>query len=237
MWKTRLLSLDNPQFTHITATNIAVQCKDKQSVQEFSPEMSRPLLLASTSTIRLQLLTNAGLKVTALPARVDEETLRTSLLAESASPHDIADALAESKARKLADKNPESLVLGCDQVLDFKGDLLSKPQDQSQARSQLMQLRSQTHSLLSAVVLYDRGQPIWRHVGRARLTMRGFSDAYLEDYLSRNWPAVGHSVGGYMLESEGIRLFDRIEGDYFTILGLPLLPLLSYLATRGFIDA
>jgi septum formation protein len=86
-------------------------------------------------------------------------------------------------------------------------------------------------------VLYDDGQAIWRHVGQARLTMRAFSEDYLDDYLARNWPEIGHSVGAYMLEAEGVRLFDRIEGDYFNILGLPLLPLLSYLATRGFIPA
>lgn len=237
MWKTPPQVLDNTGLTHTTASRIAHQAIDKQSMQKLSPEMSRPLILASTSAIRLQLLTNAGLQVTALPARVDEDAIRESLLAEDAKPHDVADALAELKARKLADKHPESLVLGCDQVLDFKGTIFNKPNDQTEARSQLRQMRNETHSLLSAAVLYDHGNPIWRHIGRARLTMRAFSDDYLEDYLGRNWPAIGHSVGGYMLESEGVRLFDRIEGDYFTILGLPLLPLLSYLAARGFIAA
>ena len=197
----------------------------------------RPLLLASGSAIRLQLLRAAGLEVSAHPARVDEETVKHSLLAEGAKPRDIADALAELKAAKVAAKNPGSLTLGCDQVLDFKGSLFSKPATQHEARTQLTTLRGQTHSLLSAAVLYEGAKPIWRHIGQARLTMRSFSDAYLDAYLSRNWPEISHSVGGYLLESEGVRLFDRIEGDYFTILGLPMLPLLSYLATRGFIPA
>jgi septum formation protein len=199
--------------------------------------MSRPLILASTSAIRLQLLQNTGLEVSPTPARVDEDALRHALEAEGAKPRDVADALAEMKAAKIAARHPQALVLGCDQVLDFKGQILSKPETPDAARDQLSALRGQTHSLLSAAVLYDGGQPIWRHVGQARLTMRSFSDAYLDAYLARNWPEISHSVGGYMLESEGVRLFDRIEGDYFTILGLPLLPLLSYLATRGFIPA
>ena len=198
--------------------------------------MSRPLILASTSAIRLHLLTKAGLNVTAQAARVDEDSFKASLLAESAKPRDIADALAEMKARKLADRNPGALILGCDQVLDFKGTIFNKPISLEDAKAQLHALRGQTHSLLSAAVLYDQGRPIWRHIGQARLTMRNVSDAYLGAYLSRNWPAISQSVGGYMLESEGVRLFDQIDGDYFTILGLPLLPLLSYLASRGFID-
>lgn len=198
---------------------------------------SRPLILASTSSIRLQLLRAAAVNVAAQPARVDEETVKQSMIAERAKPRDIADALAELKAAKIATRQPQSLVLGCDQVLDFKGTLFSKPENPDEARKQLLALRGHTHSLLSAAVLFDEGKPIWRHVGQARLTMRGFSDSYLDAYLARNWPEISHSVGSYQLESEGARLFDSIEGDYFTILGLPLLPLLSYLATRGFIPA
>lgn len=199
--------------------------------------MSRALILASTSPIRLQLLRAAGLTVSALPARIDEDSIRHSLASESAMPHDIADALAEMKATKLSTRMPDDLVLGCDQVLDYKGVIFAKPETLEDARQQLLVLRGQTHALLSAAVLYDDGKPIWRHVGQARLTMRAFSDDYLDSYLTRNWPEVSHSVGAYMLESEGVRLFDRIDGDYFTILGLPLLPLLSYLATRGFITS
>lgn len=197
--------------------------------------MSRPLILASASAIRLQLLRAAGLAVTAQAARIDEDSIRESLEADGAKPRDIADALAQLKAAKLAARNPGALVLGCDQVLDFQGQVISKPKTPQQARDQLIALRGHTHTLLSAAVLYDGETPIWRHIGQAHLTMRAFSDAYLEDYLARNWPDISHSVGAYLLEAEGVRLFDQIEGDYFTILGLPLLPLLSYLAERGFI--
>jgi septum formation protein len=197
--------------------------------------MIRPLLLASSSQIRLQLLQGAGLDVSASAARIDEESITASLLAEDAKPREIADALAEMKARKLAEKNPEALVLGCDQVLAFKGRIYGKPDTPNAALEQVRLFRGETHQLLSAVVLYDEGKPIWRHVAEARLTMRPLSDAYLESYIDRNWNSIRHSVGGYKLEEEGVRLFSAIEGDYFTILGLPLLPLISYLGTRGFI--
>ena len=168
-------------------------------------------------------------------ARVDEEAIRQSLTAEGATPHDLADTLAEMKARRIADRHPDQLVLGADQVLDFGGSAWAKPETRDEAARQLGQLSGKTHRLLSAAVLYDRGQPVWRHVGVARLTMRPHSPAYLEGYLDRNWPGVADSVGAYKLEQEGVRLFSAIEGDYFTILGLPLLPLLSYLGQRGFI--
>lgn len=198
--------------------------------------MSRVILLASASSIRLQILRNAGIDATAQPARIDEETIRQGLEAEEAKPHDIADVLAEMKARKLAEKNPDQLVLGCDQVLAFQGKILAKAETLDQGRDQLRNLRGQTHRLISALVLYDEAKPIWRHISQATLTMRDFSDDYLEAYLSRNWQDARHSVGVYMLEGEGIRLFSATQGDYFTILGLPVLPLLSYLGTRGFID-
>lgn len=199
--------------------------------------MPRPLLLASASTIRLDLLLRAGLTASAHPAQIDESAIRQSLEAESAKPRDIADALAEMKARKLAQKNPTALVLGCDQVLTHNGQIFAKPETVDQARAQLLTLRGQTHQLISALVLYDEAKPIWRHASTASLTMRNFSDAYLTAYLLRNWPQIQTSVGGYKLEEEGIRLFSSVVGDYFTILGLPLLPLLSYLETRGFIDS
>lgn len=197
--------------------------------------MPRPLLLASASTIRLQLLRNAGIEVTAQSARIDEDSIRRALQAEAAHPRDIADALAEMKARKLAEKNISALVLGCDQILAFKGQVYGKPETPAEARAQLGLFRDQTHQLISALVLYDEGKPIWRHISEASLTMRSLSDAYLDDYATRNWSALQHCVGGYKLEEEGVRLFSGINGDYFTILGLPMLPLIGYLATRGFI--
>lgn len=198
--------------------------------------MTRPLLLASASTIRLQLLRNAGLTVSAEAARIDEETIRQSLEAEQAKPREIADTLAELKAEKLANRHPTALVLGCDQVLAFQGRVFGKPDTPDAARAQLTALRGQTHHLISALVLYDAARPIWRHISEAKLQMRDISDAYLDAYLARNWASAQQSVGAYKLEEEGVRLFSSIQGDYFTILGLPLLPLLDYLGARGFIQ-
>ena len=197
--------------------------------------MIKPLILASSSETRLRLLRAAGLDVSAQYPRIDEAALRASLGADDASPRDIADALAEMKARKIAERMPDALVLGCDQVLEFRHKVWGKPESPGDAVSQLCTFRGQPHKLLSAVVLYDAGQPIWRHVGEVRLTMRPVSDDWLQAYVTRNWHSIRHSVGGYKLEEEGIRLFSAIEGDYFTILGLPLLPLLGYLGERGFI--
>lgn len=196
-----------------------------------------PLLLASQSPTRLALLQNAGLIVQAHPARIDEAALRAALASENASPRDIADALAEAKALKLARRHPDALVLGCDQILALGQRIFAKPASRSVARQQLTDLSGQTHHLLSALVLYHDSGPIWRHVGVARMTMRDASPAYLDAYLDRNWPALAESVGCYQVESEGIRLFSAVEGDYFTVLGLPLLPLLSYLSLRGFIPS
>lgn len=192
-------------------------------------------VLASTSPIRLQLLHAAGLTVEAVAPRVDEETARVALLAEGARPRDIADTLAELKARKVADKRPQDVVLGCDQVLEFDGAVFSKPASLDEARDHLRQLRGKTHRLLSAIVAYENAEPVWRHVAEARLTMHQLSDAYVNDYLARNWDSVRHSVGAYKIEEEGVRLFSATTGDHFTILGLPLLPLLAWMRTRGMI--
>lgn len=194
-----------------------------------------PITLASTSPIRLQLLRAAGLSVDTVAPRVDESATRDALLAEGAKPRDIADALAEMKARKVAEKGTMGLVLGCDQVLDLEGVILSKPETADQARDHLRQLRGRSHKLISAVVAYENAEPVWRHVAEARLTMHQISDAYLDDYVSRNWDSIRHSVGGYKIEEEGVRLFSAITGDHFTILGMPLLPLLAWMGTRGMI--
>jgi septum formation protein len=204
---------------------------------DLSSPAPRPLILASGSVTRLQMLRAAGLDVTAQPARVDEDTLRDALLAEGATPQDLADALAEMKARKVADKSPTALVLGCDQILALKTRIFTKPATLDEAAQQLRDLSAQTHHLHAAAVLYDAGQPIWRRVTTARMTMRPLSEAFIAGYLSRNWPAISTSVGAYQIENEGIRLFSTVEGDYFTILGLPLMPLIDYLITRGFLPS
>ncbi|MAY26688.1 MAG: septum formation protein Maf [Polycyclovorans sp.] len=194
------------------------------------------IVLASGSEIRQILLRNAGVGFRAVVARVDEDAMRDGMLAEGASARDIADALAEMKAQKVSARHPEALVIGCDQVLNLQGAMLTKPESREHAREQLMQLRGKRHELLSAAVICEAGKPLWRHVGQVRLTMRMFSESYLDAYIARNWDSIRHSVGAYKLEEEGVRLFSQVQGDYFTVLGLPLLELLSYLTLRGDLD-
>lgn len=198
--------------------------------------MPDTIILASGSEIRATLLRNAGVQFDVVVARVDEDSIKASLIAEQASPRDIADTLAEMKSLRVASKNPGALVIGCDQVLAHDRAILSKPETLDDALAQLKSLRGQTHQLLSAAVIYADGKPQWRHVGQTRLFMRDVSDIYLAGYVDRNWDSIRHSVGSYKLEEEGARLFSRIEGDYFNVLGLPLLELLSYLALRGTLD-
>jgi septum formation protein len=199
--------------------------------------MADPIILASSSEIRATLLRNAGVPFTTEKPRVDEEMIRASLEAEEASPREIADFLAEAKARKVSLKANGAMVIGCDQVLDFDGSVMSKPVDPSECLAQLTALRGKTHRLLSAAVIYKDGEPLWRHVGVVRLTMREFSDDYLRDYVDRNLESIRWSVGGYKLEEEGVRLMSRIEGDYFNVLGLPMIELLNYLTVRGALPA
>lgn len=198
--------------------------------------LSDRIILASASAIRSKLLSDAGVAFEAQSARIDEAAIRGALLAEGHKARDVADALAQGKAEKIAGKAPDAWVIGSDQVLEFDGDLLSKPESAEAAANQLRRLRGNTHSLYTAAVISEAGRPVWRHVSRVRLTMQDFSDDYLEAYLARNWPGIQSSVGGYKLEEEGIRLFNRIDGDYFAILGLPLIEILTYLSQRGVLE-
>jgi len=190
------------------------------------------IVLASTSAIRRAVLTGAGIPFEAVSPGVDETTIKDSLLAEGASPRDVADALAEAKAIKVSLKRP-GLVIGADQTLDLEGRLFDKADSVEEARARLQELRGKTHRLHCGMVVARDGQPIWREVVTTTLRMRPFSDDYLDAYLERNAPGVLSSVGCYQLEGEGVQLFDRIEGDYFAILGLSLIPLLDLLRRHG----
>ena len=198
--------------------------------------MARPIILASGSETRQEMLRQAGVSFTSTVARIDEDSIKASLLAEEASPRDIADTLAEFKARRVAEKNPEALVIGSDQVLEFGREILSKPTSPDDAVAQLSRMSGKQHKLLSAAVLYEDAKPVWRTVGQVRLTMRTLSPSYIDSYVERNWEGIRHCVGGYQLEAEGARLFARVDGDYFAVLGMPLLDVLGYLTMSGAID-
>jgi septum formation protein len=194
---------------------------------------SARLLLASTSATRRQILEHAGLPVETTPPRVDEAALRLGLEAEAAGPTDVAAALAQAKALRVSARSPGRLVLGCDQVLDLDGRVLAKPETHTEAALRLRALSGREHRLVSAAVVALDGAEIWRVVDEARLTLHSLTEAEIAAYLERNWPAVASSPGAYLIESEGVRLMSRISGDHFTILGLPLIPLLTWLRLRG----
>jgi septum formation protein len=201
-----------------------------------APQKTR-LILASTSVTRAVMLRQAGIAFDAVPARVDEEAMRAALVAEGASPSDQADALAETKAVKVAQRNPAAMVLGADQILSLDGRVFAKPGTKAEAVVQLTELAGQTHHLWSAAVVCINSKPVWRHVSEARLTMHALSRDEIAGYVEREWSVIRHSVGAYRIEEAGIRLMARIEGDHFTILGLPMIPLLTWLRLRGDITA
>lgn len=188
------------------------------------------LVLASTSAARRAMLDAAGVPHEAVSAGVDEDAAKAALA--HLDGRALADALAELKAVKVSARRPGDLVLGCDQTLELEdGTLLDKPG--TTLANQLRQLSGRTHRLHSAVVAAENGQPLWRYVERAKLTMRVLSEAFIADYVAEEGTAVAGCVGGYRIEGRGAQLFSRIEGSHFTILGLPLLPLLDWLRVRG----
>lgn len=195
--------------------------------------MSPPLILASASTARAQMLGAAGVEIEIVPARVDESELKLSLKQHGADPETAAIALAELKALQVSRAKPGRLVLGADQMLDCGGSWFDKPESRDAAKAQLSGLRGKTHRLTSAAVLARDGQRIWHHAAAAKLTMRAFTDAFLELYLDQAGDAVLGSVGAYQLEGLGAQMFRTIDGDFFTILGLPLLPVLDILREQN----
>jgi septum formation protein len=192
-----------------------------------------PLILASASPSRRLLLANAGLAFDVEASGVDEEEAKRSLMADHASPQAIAETLAEMKALRVSARHLDALVIGGDSTLASQGRLFDKPPSLEAARKQLLALRGHTHELFSSVVVARAGERLWHWNERARLTMRPFNEAFLDTYLARAGDTVLSSVGAYQLEGLGAHLFSRVDGDYFTILGLPLLPLLSFLAGHG----
>jgi septum formation protein len=192
------------------------------------------VILASQSPARRAMLTAAGVPHEARPAHVDEEAIADSLVAQSAGPVRIADALAEVKAAKISGGHPGVLVLGSDTiVVAANGELVAKPETRSVAETQLRRLAGSTHRLISAAVICEDGKPVWRAYGSARLTMRPLTDEFIAAYLDLEGEAVLGCVGCYRIEGLGAQLFSKVEGDQFTIRGLPLLAVLDYLRARG----
>ncbi|HEY2444752.1 MAG TPA: Maf family nucleotide pyrophosphatase [Rhizomicrobium sp.] len=192
-----------------------------------------PLVLASASAARARMLRAAGVAFEVLAASVDEEAER--IACGQRTPLDIASHLALKKALQISSIRPGCLVLGADQVLDLDGQAVGKCATADEARALLSRLRGRDHELVSAAVLVEGERELWRCAERCRLVMRSFSDEFLADYLRSEEPAVLTSVGCYQVEGTGIQLFDRIEGDYFSVLGLPLLPLLAALRSHGIV--
>ncbi|MBL6652333.1 MAG: Maf family protein [Reyranella sp.] len=192
-----------------------------------------PLILASASPSRRQMLRNAGLDFEIVPSGVDEDEVKLSLISERASAQDIATTLAEMKAVRVSARRPGAMVIGADSTLACEGKLYDKPPTLAAAREQLKALGGRTHELVSAVVVARNGARLWHATETGRLTMRPLSESFLDAYLARAGEAVCASVGAYQLEGLGAHLFSRIDGDYFTVLGMPLLPLLVFLAEHG----
>ncbi|MEM9104327.1 MAG: Maf-like protein [Pseudomonadota bacterium] len=198
--------------------------------------MQPKLVLASASPFRKTLLHNAGIDFITQPADIDERAVEAPLRQGNVGPEDTALVLAETKAATVSDKRPSDLVIGADQTLSLGDEILHKPADMDSARRHLLHLSGKTHQLNSALVLVRDGETLWRHVSTASLTMRVLDPGFVGRYLSRTGDMALSSVGAYQLEGIGVQLFERIEGDYFTIIGLPMLPLLDQLRKMEVID-
>lgn len=196
------------------------------------------LILASQSASRRAMLTAAGVPHHAAPAHIDEAAIKTAMLTDGAAPRAIADALAATKAERVAASFPSDFVIGSDSVMVLEdGGMLDKPVDRDDAAAHLVAMSAGRHQLISAVVAVEGGRQVWRHAATATLAVRALSAGFIADYLDTEWPMIAGCVGCFRIEGPGVQLFDRIDGDHFTILGMPLIPLLGYLRTRGMMPA
>jgi septum formation protein len=200
-------------------------------------KLDQPLLLASTSATRLQLLRSASIPVETKSPDVDERAIEASLHDRNMAPDMIALELASAKGAQVSNQMPDRLIVAADQTLALAAEQFHKPDNADQARAQLGKLSGRTHALHSGVVCFRNGERLFAHVESAHLTMRELGPAFLDAYLAAAGDAVTKSVGGYQLEGLGVHLFERVEGDHSTILGLPLLPLLAYLRSAGAVEA
>jgi len=198
--------------------------------------MPENIILASSSPFRKMLLANAGVSFTAIKPDIDERAAEAPLKESGATPEDVALVLATTKAAEVSQRNPQALVIGSDQTLSLGDQVFHKPADMEGARRHLLRLSGKMHQLNSAVVLVREGETLWSHVAVARLTMRALEPGFIGRYLARVGDKALSSVGAYQIEGEGVQLFEKIEGDYFTIVGLPLLPLLAVLRELRAID-
>jgi septum formation protein len=196
-----------------------------------------PVVLASKSASRQGVLRAAGVEYEVVGSGVDEDAAKAAFLTERLGPGDIAERLAAAKAEAVSTRRPDAIVIGADQTLELEGTLFDKVSSMAAARARLQLLRGRSHLLHSAVVAAQRGDVVWRLVDHPRLSMRPVSDDFIDAYLMRHNEALLGSVGCYQLENDGVQLFDAVEGDYFAILGLPLIPLLNFLRDRGALAA
>ena len=198
-------------------------------------DKSHRIILASGSAIRRQILTDAGLDFEVIVKAVDEAAIKQAMLAEGTRIRDIADALAEAKSRRVS-LSESGIVIGADQIMEMDGKLFDKPPTVEAARARLLEMRGKTHRLIGAVVICENGRPVWRHMSKTVLTVRDFSDEFLDDYIKAEGDVLTKSVGAYRFEGRGAQLFSKVDGDFFSILGLSLLPVLEYLRERGAIS-